>query len=266
VNYTEDKIPILKTAARADDTPVDAAEFARTRLGLDADARQMEVLRSDAKRGILNCSRQWGKSTLAAAKAVHRAYTRPESLVLLASPSDRQSTELLKKARGMLRRLGLRPCGDGGADPSVLLPNGSRIIALPGVEGTVRGFSAPSLMLIDEASRVDDEMYKALRPMLAVGDGDLWLMSTPWGKRGFFYDTGEFGGGEDWMRVRVPATECPRISKRFLEEERRVQGVWFGQEYLCEFMDHGMAMFGRDLVEAALDSSAVAFEFGGLWR
>ena len=115
MNYIEDIIPILKAAARPADTPVDAAEFARTRLGLDLDARQVEVLRSDAKRGILNCSRQWGKSTLAAAKAVHRAYTRPESLVLLASPSDRQSTELLKKARGMLRReFSAKVHNDGG--------------------------------------------------------------------------------------------------------------------------------------------------------
>ena len=119
----------------------------------------------------------------------------------------------------------------------------------------MRGFSAVSLLLIDEASRVEDAMYKALRPMLAVGDGDLWLMSTPCGKRGFFYECWEHGG-PDWMRVRVPATECPRIPKAFLEEERRQEGpVWFGQEYMCEFVDNGTEVFGRDLVEAALDDS-----------
>jgi hypothetical protein len=52
---------------------------------------------------------------------------------------------------------------------SLLFPNGSRIVGLPGIEVTVRGFSAVSLLLIDEASRVDDAMYKALHPMLAVG-------------------------------------------------------------------------------------------------
>jgi hypothetical protein len=129
----------------------------------------------------------------------------------------------------------------------------------------VRGFSAPSLLLIDEASRVEDELYKALRPMLAAGDGDLWLMSTPWGKRGFFYETWEYGGDE-WMRVRVPGVECPRISKEFLEEERRVQGVWFPQEYLCEFMDNETGMFGRDLVEGALDVNVEWLNYGGLWN
>ncbi len=173
---------------------LDAVEFARTRLGFEPDERQMEVLRSEAKRGILNCTRQWGKSTVAAAKAVHRAYTRAESLVLVASPAERQSGELMRKAAEMVRKLGIRPRGDGDNEISLLFPNGSRIVGLPGTEATVRGFSAVSLLLIDEAARVEDAMYKALRPMLAVGDGDLWLMSTPCGKRGFFYEAWEHGG------------------------------------------------------------------------
>ena len=95
--------------------------------------------------------------------------------------------------------------------------------ALPGSEATVRGFSAVSLLLVDEASRVEDEMYLAIRPMLAVSEGTLWLMSTPYGKRGFFWEAWERGGPE-WERVRVPATECPRIRPEFLEEERRAMG------------------------------------------
>jgi hypothetical protein len=79
----------------------------------------------------------------------------------------------------MLRTLGIRPRGDGDNEVSLLLPNGSRIVGLPGTEATVRGFSAVSLLVIDEAARVMDAMYKGLRPMLAVGEGDLWMMSTP---------------------------------------------------------------------------------------
>jgi Terminase large subunit, T4likevirus-type, N-terminal len=234
---------------------LDPVEFARTRLKFEPDERQIEVLRSEAKRGILNCTRQWGKSTIAAAKAVHRAFTRPKSLVLVASPTDRQSGVLIQKAAEMVRTLGIRPRGDGDNETSLLLPNGSRIVGLPGTEGTVRGFSAVSLLLIDEASRVDDAMYKALRPMLAGGQGDLWLMSTPCGKRGFFYECWEHEGS-DWFRVSVPATECPRIPAEFLEEERRAIGpLWFAQEYLGEFVDNGTAVFGRDLVERAVDDS-----------
>src|ERR1035437_11052722 len=165
---TYDAEPVRKRRATkkvtVDDS--DAGTFAQTRLGFVPDPKQMEVLRSTAKRGILNCSRQWGKSTVAAAKAVHRAYTRPGCLVLVASPSERQSAEFLRKASTLVRRLDIRPRGDGDNAISLMLPNGSRIVGLPGTEATVRGFSAVSLILIDEASRVPDEMYQSLRPML----------------------------------------------------------------------------------------------------
>ena len=128
------------------------------------------------------------------------------------------------------------------------------------MEGTVRGFSAVSLLLIDEAARVTDAMYKALRPMLAVGDGDLWLMSTPCGKRGFFYECWEHEGSE-WFRVSVPATECARIPREFLEAERRAVGpLWFAQEYMGEFVDSGAAVFGRDLVDRAVDDGFEALD------
>jgi hypothetical protein len=193
--------------------------------------------------------------------AVHRAYTRAGSLVLVASPTERQSAEFLRKAAGMLLQLGIAPRGDGDNAISLALPNGSRLVGLPGVEGTVRGFSAVSLLLVDEAARVTDAMYKALRPMLAVGRGDLWLMSTPWGRRGFFYDNWAHGG-EEWARVSVPATECPRIDAAFLEEERAQMGnSWFRQEYMCEFMDGGAGVFDLDLVEQALDDGVTPLNF-----
>jgi len=174
--------------------------------------------------------------------------------VLVASPSARQSAELVEKARDMLATLEIAAHGDGHNEISLALPNGSRIIGLPENAGKIRGFSAVSLMLIDEAAQVEDATYKALRPMLAVSEGDLWLMSTPYGKRGFFYECWEHGG-EEWARFCVKATECPRISADFLEEERREMGAaWFGQEYMAEFIDNGESVFGRDLVENALDA------------
>ena len=180
-----------------------------------------------------------------------RAQEREGSLTLVVSPSARQSGEFLRKAAAFVRRMGIRPRGDGDNEISLLFPNGSRLVGLPGTEATVRGFSAVSLMLIDEAARVSDEMYKAVRPMLAVGDGDLWLMSTPFGKRGFFWEEWT-KGGTLWERVAVPATECPRIMSSFLEEERRSLGDrWFRQEYLCEFLESDDVLFRREMIERA---------------
>jgi hypothetical protein len=242
----------------ASEPKIDAVTFARTKLRFEPDEKQMEVLLSSEKRGILNCSRQWGKSTVTAAKAIHRAYTRPGALVLVASPSERQSAEFLRKASELVRRLGIKPRGDGDNAISLLFPNGSRIVGLPGTEATVRGFSAVSLILIDEASRVSDELYRALRPMLAVGDGDLWMMSTPCGQRGFFYQTwaGASGNAEEWMRVCVKATECSRISADFLNRERAAMTAdEFAQEYMGEFHGDGTEYFDRQLIEDAIDLS-----------
>ncbi len=242
--------PGTRGAAEAD-LSADAARFAAERLGLVPDAPQAKLLRSRGHRVLLNCTRQWGKSTVTAVKAVHRAYFVEGSLVLVVSPSARQTAEFMRKAEGFLKKLGIAPKGDGDNEISAALPNGSRLVGVPGREETVRGFSAVSLMLIDEAARVRDEMYMAVRPMLAVADGDLWLMSTPWGKRGFFWEAWA-NGGPEWERVSVPATECPRIKASFLEEERRSLGSRaFRQEYMCEFAEADDAVFTREMIERA---------------
>ena len=229
----------------------DAVLFAR-KAGFEPDAAQIRVLRSTARRGILNCTRQWGKSTVTAAKALHHVLTGDKRLVVVGCPTARQSAEFLRKASGMLSAFGIAPRGDGIHEASLLLPNGSRIVGLPQNEEGVRGLSGVTLLVIDEASRVGDGFYKALRPMLSTTNGALWLLSTPCEKRGFFYEAWEHGG-EMWERIRVTAPECARIAADFLEEERRSLGqAWFRQEYMAEFMDIGGGFFGRDIVEAAL--------------
>ena len=226
----------------------DIVEWARTHLNFEPDEVQARVLRSESKRGILLCTRQWGKSTVTAAMALHHALFTPRSLTLVVAPCERQSGEFVRKARTFALELGLKPRGDGNNDHSLSFPNHSRIVGVPAKEDTVRGYSRVGLMLIDEAARVPDELYKAVRPMLAVGKGRLWLMSTPHGKRGFFHDEWH-NGGELWERVSVTALECPRIPKEFLEEERRTQGrMWFEQEYLCKFTQVREALFDMEMV------------------
>ena len=241
-----------KTEKDAPLTPENPVDFARSLLGFDPDPRQCEVLDPSIDQGILNCTRQWGKSTVTALKAVHHAFTRPESLVLVVSPSLRQSAEFVRKAAAFLRRLGIRRRGDGLNSASLILPNGARIVGLPGKEDTVRGFSKPGIVLIDEAARVPEEMYEAVRPMLAVAEGALWLMSTPCGKRGFFWEVWSSGGPE-WTRIQVPAADCPRITRRFLDRERRALGDRaYRQEYCCEFLESEGQLIRDDFIDRAI--------------
>jgi hypothetical protein len=228
-----------------------ASEFARVRLGFAPDEKQAVVLDSTAARGILNCTRQWGKSTVLAAKAVHRVWTRPKALVLVASPGKRQSRIFLRKAAEFLARLGVRRRSDGDNEASLALPNGSRIVGLPGTEATIRGFSAASMVLIDEAAMVKDDLYEALQPMLAVSGGDLWLLSTPRGCSGFFYEAWHEEG--EWEKHTATALDAAWIRREVVETHRRSMPNWrFRQEYFCEFAQNDDSLFDRDTVMRAV--------------
>jgi hypothetical protein len=230
----------------------DVVQFARDRLAFHPDPDQARALDPITRRGLLNCCRQWGKSTTVAIRAVHQAVHTPASLTIVASPSARQSAEFVRKAGAFLRTLAIPARGDGDNPISLALPNGSRIVGLPGRESTIRGFSNVSLLLIDEASRVPDEIYQAVRPMIAANShAAIWLMSTPNGRQGFFYDEWTHGGPE-WTRVETPATRCPRIRPGFLDEERRhLSDQTFRQEYLCEFVAADYAYFDPEAIDDA---------------
>jgi hypothetical protein len=233
---------------------LDPVLFAGDALGFNPDPSQMQVLRWTGKRLLLNCSRQWGKSTTTSILAVHEAVFRPHSLILLVSPSLRQSSELFRKVSGFMDRLPLKPERLEDNRLTLQLENGSRIVTLPSTEATVRGFSGATLIIEDEASRVDDLLYKTMRPMLAVSGGRLVLMSTPHGRRGHFWDEWDTGGIA-WERISVKATDCPRIPKSFLDEERASLGDWwFRQEYMCEFMDAADQVFSHQLVMNAISA------------
>ncbi len=239
---------------------VSVVEFARGRLGFFPDPQQAELLESSSQQVILNCTRQWGKSTVAAVRAVHLAVTRPASLILVTAPSERQSGEFLKKAATFLDLCATYRRGDGVNRLSLVLENGSRIVAVPSTEATTRGFSAVNLLIIDEAAYTPDSLYIALRPMLAVSGGDVWLLSTPRGKRGFFYKTWTKGGA-GWYRLRVAAADCPRIQEAFLARERGVMSESeYKQEYGCEFTTGDNFIFDRDLIEGCVSDDEHAWK------
>lgn len=243
-----------RMTARPDLTAVELAE----RAGLSPDPWQARVLTSEARQIILLCSRQAGKSTVTSVLAAHRAMSTPESLVLLVAPALRQSLELFRKVRGVITALGDDMPRTVDNALTLEFTNGSRIVTLPGSEKTIRGYSGPDLIIEDESARVDDALAMAMRPMRATKpDSQLILLSSPFGRRGHFYETWE-SGGQDWERVIVPATDCPRIDPVWLESERAAIGdYWFDQEYLCVFRDAIDSAFRSEDIEAMADPGIV---------
>ena len=242
---------------------LDPVAFAKKALSFDPDPWQEQALRWSGKRLLLNCSRQSGKSTTAAVLALHKALFYPDSLILLVSPSLRQSGELFRKVADFLKALEIQPRLLEDNRLSLTLTNKSRIVSLPGKEQTIRGFSGANLIIEDEAARVADELYYSVRPMLAVSGGRLILMSTPFGKRGHFFEEWT-KGGPSWERIEITALDCPRIDRDFLEEERAALGDWwFKQEYLCEFVETVDQVFSYEQVYSAITEDVEPLFIGG---
>jgi Terminase large subunit, T4likevirus-type, N-terminal len=231
---------------------LDRVSFAK-RLGLEPDPWQEDLMRSTSDRVLLNCCRQSGKSTMTAIVALHRALYHTGSLILCLAPALRQSQELFGKVLDFYRDLDRPIPAQAERRLSLELENGSRIVTLPGTDKTIRGFSGAALLIVDEASRVADELYFAVRPMLAVSGGALMMLSTPYGKRGIYFE--EWTSGHSWERYEVKAEECPRIPATFLEEERDALPSWvYRQEYECSFEDTEDVVFTYEMVEQAVSN------------
>ena len=85
---------ILKIRNQIRACAFNAAEFARLVLHWTPDEKQAEALRTGLRHVILNCSRQWGKTTVAATKIVHVALTRPGSLCVVIAENLDQTAEI----------------------------------------------------------------------------------------------------------------------------------------------------------------------------
>lgn len=229
---------------------IDPVCFARESCNFNPDSVQEKVLRSISNRIIMNAHRQAGKSITSAIKGLHQAVYYPGSLVLLLSPSLRQSGELFRKVLEVSREAQNLPKKIEDSRLFMTLENNSRIVSLPGKESTVRGYSSVSLIIVDESSQVPDDLYFSIRPMLAVSGGSLVLLSTPRGKRGFFHKTW-VDGGDEWEKIQVTADQCKRIPKEFLQEEYDTLGrFWYSQEYECQFLDAAGTLFSYEDIKA----------------
>jgi hypothetical protein len=237
---------------------LDPSSIARD-VGIEQlDDWQARLIDDPPRRLLANCGRQVGKSTAASVCALNAMLYRAPATVVMISPSLRQSTELYRTVHSMYQALPDRPRATYETLTRLELENGSRVISLPGSERTIRGLASVDLIIIDEASRVDDDLLAATRPMLAVSNGSLFALSTPAGKRGWFYEAWMRGIG--WDRVSIKSTECPRIDPKFLEEERENLGpLLFAQEYECAFHDPEGAAFLTELIDRAFVTSFKPF-------
>jgi hypothetical protein len=255
------RLESMQQVSRRHDIPAYPVEFAKS-VGIKPDDWQIEVLASDHPRKILCCGRQTGKSTVGAVLAIHKALTQPGSTVLVVAPGERQAKLLFSKARRLYEQAGHPLPAHSHRRTGLELANGSVVEALPAVERTMRGFSV-DLLVVDEAAAVPDEDYFGILPSLIATQGEQVLLSTPRGKRGFFWEL--FHSDDDWQRVMVRSDEVGRIRPEDLEVFRSTMPEqYFQQEFFCEWLDTEGSLFSYDDIEAALAAGedVAAIEIG----
>ncbi|GAA5162571.1 terminase large subunit domain-containing protein [Ornithinimicrobium tianjinense] len=227
-------------------------------IGFHSEAWQSSLLRSSSRRVLVRCARQVGKTTTTSIKALHTALYRPESLVLVISPSQRQSDEFLVRVRSLYRAAG-RPVETARESASTLeFANGSRVLSLPGSESTTRGFAGVALLILDEAARVEDDIFASVLPMVG-STGAVWALSTPWGARGWFWELHE---GADavpgaWEHHLVDVYASDQYDEQRITEVRAsVPRFTFASDYECRFEDSDAQLFSSDDVRAAVAAGA----------
>jgi len=215
------------------------------------DRWQKEVLRTEGNITI-RAGRQVGKSEVVSEKAMRFALDNPGTTTMILAATQRQSGLLFEKVRAKLDLL-----DDIFLDAPTLtrirLKNGSTIYSLPaGRTGYgIRGFTL-DLLIVDEAAFVPESVWTAITPMIAVSKklkklGDLVMLSTPFGRGGFYYDSFT---DKDFTSFHVSSEDCKRIPKDFLKKEKqRMSKQEYAQEYLGEFTEAYNQFFPTQLIK-----------------
>lgn len=252
---------------------IDPVSFSKQFLNFYPLSYQQQILRSEEKRLVIRCGRQVGKSTIVSVKAIVFAYTNANKRILIIAPSQRQSSKLFRMIKRQIYRsidlYGSIDHDEPQTATEINLTNGTTIICLPSVADTIRGESG-DLIIIDEAAFIQDrEIFdEVILPMLSATRGSLWLISTPKGKRGYFYkasvwaETGQYGWKEFYFPSTI-ATQCVRhdtgnvqIDPDFLEYQRKeCSDFVYRQEYLAEFQESADNFLLSEDIYACVDEN-----------
>ena len=230
---------------------LDPALWVRQVLGMTPTAWQEQFLREPRGASILVLTaRQVGKTTAAAWAMAHTALFEPGSLSVVACPAQRQSAEAVRKVRDILLKCGAKIPIDNVY--GLELTNGSRVLALPGSDDSIRGLTVDGWIIADEAARLSPELISALRPMRARRPkARLAMLSTAWSRTDQFWSAWESGG--ESIRIKATVDEDPTLfPAKFLEEERAHLGEeGYKREYLGIPSGGQVSPFTWDMYQSA---------------
>ena len=122
---------------------------------------------------------------------------------MIACPAQRQSAEAVRRVREILIKVGAEFKTDNVY--GLELKNGSRVLALPGSDDSIRGLTVDGWIVADEAARLSDDLISALRPMRARRpQARFAMLSTAWSRTDPFW-TAWANDDPSWMRLKATA-------------------------------------------------------------
>jgi hypothetical protein len=190
----------------------------------------------------------------------------PGSLSVIACPAQRQSAEAVRRVREALIKAGVKLKNDNVY--GLELENGSRVLALPGSDDSIRGLTVDAWIVADEAARLDNDLISAVRPMRARRpQARLAMLSTAWSRSDPFW-TAWVSENQTWIRLQATADTVPTLfTPEFLEEERRALGEHvFNREYLGIPGGEVASPFTWDMYRRATHTHTPHSPPGPAWR
>src|SRR5258705_5891223 len=198
---------------------IDPALWVSKVLGYEPAPWQAQFLRAPKGASILALTaRQVGKTTTAAWAIAHFMLFTPGGLCVIACPAQRQSAEAVRRVRENLIKVGVELKVDNVY--GLELKNGSRVLALPGSDDSIRGLTVDAWIVADEAARLSNDLIAALRPMRARRpEARFAMLSTPWSRTDPFWMAWD-SDDPSWIRLKATA-DTVQYDPEFLERERR---------------------------------------------
>ena len=233
---------------------VDPVLWVREILNMAPTPWQETFLRSPRGASILALTaRQVGKTTTAAWGIAHCMLFTPGSLSVIACPAQRQSAEAVRRVKDALIKAGAK--FESEHVYGLELENGSRVLALPGSDDSIRGLTVDGWIVADEAARLPNDLIAALRPMRARRpQARFSMLSTAWSRTDPFW-TAWASDEQSWIRLKATADEVETFSAEFLEQERSALGEnVFKREYLGIPLGGQASPFTWELYEHATQS------------
>ncbi|MDO8589623.1 MAG: terminase family protein [Armatimonadota bacterium] len=235
--------------------------LARQLFGWRPHKTQRLWLLDDSKVKVAACGRRWGKTEAQAVDAALYAVCNPGSKQMIVSPTYDQSKLIFNTVDRLLSSCpATRPAVKVKRSPYPRLNLRKSLITARTADEdgrNLRGHNADRV-IVDEAAYVRDAVIEeVIAPMLADRDGQLIMISTPFGRNHFYRAFLKGESSEDSLRryasFRFPSWENPHISREYIDGQREaLTPRQFSVEYEAQFLDDQNSVFRWADIEAAV--------------